>query len=88
MHWGYMIGIGLFILVMCYVPSNDDLDHRYFFLGVAMVMIVLAEVYSPLIWKIALALTAGVIIYFSERHYARLWNHPRLWWYRFFQESR
>lgn len=88
MSWELLIFLSMFVLLMCYVPSNDDLDYRYFFLSAAMCLIVLAEVYSPWMWKIALAITAAVIIYFSERHYARLWDHPRLWWYRFLQDSK
>lgn len=88
MQWVAFMVAGLGVLVMCYVPSNDWLDTRYAYLTVAMIFLIVAAVTAPLPWKIIIAVTAAVVIYLAERHYARLWDRPRLWWYRFFQDSK
>ena len=88
MLWVAFAVAGLFVLVMCYVPSTDWLDTRYAYFVVAMTFIVVAEVMAPLVWKITLVIPVMVIIYFAERYYARMWARPRLWWYRFLQHDK
>jgi hypothetical protein len=70
--------------------SSDkvQLNDRYGYFILAFMWIGIGVVLGPWYWGLAALLVAGVILYFAERWYARLWDEPRLWWYKFFQGDR
>lgn len=82
--WGILLFFGLIGLLQC--AGTVRLDERYIYLSFWSVVVLVGAVMAPLLWGIAAVVVAVTILYIAERWYARQWDRPRLWWYRFLQD--
>lgn len=84
--WALAIVFGLFGLLQS--SGTVELDSRYGYFAVHVAFVIGGALFAPLHLAITALVLSGTILYFAERWYARLWDHPRLWWYKFFQGQR